>query len=203
MSQRAVILRLRVIQRLLGHDTLRHQRLGAVQSDLSVFQIRLSLVNIGPRDRDFLGTRAVFQFRQPGLQVGQLPFHLVKLGAILVVFQAHQHLAGFHFVALLHADPRHAAHHLGGHLDPVSGHDITCCVQNHARSRRRRTLRVYPRNLHFGRGIELGISQSRNTQQEKQHHAADNPACRPARGRRSALLRAVNLQRFQFRLHDF
>ena len=76
---------------------------------------------------------------QLGLQVGQLPLACCKLRLVFVVFQAHQHLAFVHAVALIDADPLHLADHLGGQFDLVRGHDIAGGVEHHAlRARGRR-----------------------------------------------------------------
>ena len=67
------------------------------------------------------------------------PCGLLELRLVLVVFQAHEHLAFADAIAFIDADPLHLADHLGGHLDLVRGHDVAGGVEDHAlRARWRR-----------------------------------------------------------------
>ena len=79
----------------------------------------LRLFDIGAGHGDFLRAGAVRQLRQVRFQIGELAFHLIELGAVFVVFQAHDDLVLFHLVALFHADPEHFADHFRGHFDLV------------------------------------------------------------------------------------
>ena len=58
------------------------------------------------------------------------------MGAIFVVFQAHQHLAGFHFVAFFDSDPGHFADDFRSQLDFVRGDDVAGGVQDDSCRRR-------------------------------------------------------------------
>ena len=75
--------------------------------------------------------------RQFGLEHFQIPLGFENMRAIFVVFQAHQHLAGLHLVALVDADPGHFADHFGGQFNLVGGHDIAGSVQDDAALARR------------------------------------------------------------------
>ena len=66
----------------------------------------------------------MFQLRQPRLKIRELAFGLRELRGVFIVFEAHEHLAGFYLVSFLDTNPGHTANHFRGHLDAVSGDDV-------------------------------------------------------------------------------
>ena len=74
---------------------------------------------------NLFGARSVPQFLEICLGSVVRPFSLLVRRAKLVIFEPDQHLALFHFVALLHSNPFQASGDFGVEVDRVMRHNIT------------------------------------------------------------------------------
>ena len=177
---------------------MRHQAAGAVESNLVVDQRGPGFIEIVLGLLNFLGTRSVLQFFEISLGIRSRAAGLIVLGAEFVVFEAHQDLAFFDFVALFHADPLHPAGHFGIQVDLVVSHNVAAGGEHHAAH-----LAALRRGAHHGhfRSVvrEQPVGESHHAQQHQHRDPDKNVTARP--GRRFALAaaarRAINSQAAQ------
>ena len=76
LSDRGVVTRLSVVERLFRHHAFPDQLLGAIQVDLGIDHVGAGLFEIGFRLGDFCGPRAVLRFSQASLEGRQLALGL-------------------------------------------------------------------------------------------------------------------------------
>ena len=150
-----------------------------VKRDLVVDGGGTSLGQIVVRLLDFLGPRAMLGFGQASLGAFPRAARLFVHGAELFVFQADQNLALLDLVAFFHANPRHAARHLGVHADLVMRDDVAAGGEHRAAGR----ITAFRRRAHdfnFRRaGGEDAIGKRDDSEQDHDRNAADNDAPRP------------------------
>lgn len=147
---------------------MRYQFFGAGKCYFAVHQVGFGLVKIGLGHGDFLGARAVLSLQQAGLKVCQVASGLIELSLVLILFKAHQLLAGLHPVAFLHTDPKYPANDLGGYFDLVMRHNISCGIKNHALVRGRSRSEIggfHSYRINLGDSIQFVVSKSPRTKE--------------------------------------
>ena len=187
-----------IVERLLREHALRHQAAGALQRNLVIGQRRPGFIEIVLGLLNFLGTRSVLQFLEVSPGIRSRAAGLIVLGAEFVVFQAHQDLAFFDFVALFHADPLHPARHFGIQVDLVMGHNVAAGGEHHAAHLA--ALRRGAHDFYFRSVVREQPVGQRDQAQQHQHRDPDKDVtARPDRrfALAAAARRAIDSQALQ------
>src|SRR5205807_4400372 len=98
--ERSIVAGLGIVELLPRYDALFRKRLGAIEGDFGVAEIRPGLIKVRRRLLNLFRTRAVLELLQARIGGSYGAARLQHLGAELLVFQFDEHLPGFYLVAL-------------------------------------------------------------------------------------------------------